>query len=78
MNELNYTLMYQIREEIKEEYEKYKCDPRKYNIGYCKDVKGENCPNTCEYAVGKGTTQESRMFSSQEAPNKRGFFNMRR
>jgi hypothetical protein len=21
-------------------------------IGYCKDVKGENCPNTCEYAVG--------------------------
>jgi|TARA_R100000789_G_scaffold81326_1_gene76592 hypothetical protein len=26
----------------------------------------------------KGTTQESRMFSSQEAPNKRGFFNMRR
>ena len=52
MKILDYTLMYQIREETKEEYEKYKCDPRKYNIGYCKDVKGENCPNTCEYAVG--------------------------
>ena len=44
--------MYQYQGNLSKEYEKYKCDPRKYNITYCNDFIEDDCPKTCEYAVG--------------------------
>jgi hypothetical protein len=51
MNELNYPLMYQYQRNLSNEYEKYKCDPRKYNITYCNVFIEDDCPKTCEYAA---------------------------
>tara|TARA_Y100000310_G_scaffold15342_1_gene15401 strand:+ start:3639 stop:3806 length:168 start_codon:yes stop_codon:yes gene_type:complete len=50
MNELNYQTIYYAERKISEDHEKYKCDPRKYNISYCKDLNEEDCPRTCEYS----------------------------
>ena len=52
MNELNYQAIHRYTHNLSKEYEKHKCDPRAYHIGYCVDYQKEDCPKTCEYAVG--------------------------
>ncbi len=51
MNQLNYQAMYRYEQNLNKEYEKYKCDPRKYKITFCKNLLEDDCPKTCGYAT---------------------------